>query len=256
MAESQPFAFDSRVDFQEEQHVYFVDGRRVAVSVSDVVKRGFRDTFDPAAVIRKNLDVWRSRASSKYHDLILDKTDDEAEAAILALWERGKDAGTALHKHAELWLNGQPVPGDVPKEEVALLLRGWQLLQADGHEIVRTELSVFWPPRGEAKAAGMIDFLTRTDKGYAIVDLKRSSKDLTSSARAFRNGVGALATVGDTSHMRYSLQLSLYAVMLQELTREPVGELLLLQVDPESGTVRVVPCCDLRAQARVLLLEL
>ena len=115
LAESRPFAFDSRVDFQEENHAYFVDGRRVAVSVSEVVKRGFPDTFDPSAVIRKNLGVWRRRASSTYHGLVVDKTDEEAEAAVLAQWERGRNAGTALHKHAELWLNGQPGSGEVPR---------------------------------------------------------------------------------------------------------------------------------------------
>lgn len=256
LAERNPFDFDARVEFEEEEHEYHVDGRLVPTSVSSLVKEGFADNFDAVAIVRKNLSKWRDDASSKYHDLVQEKTDEEAEKAVVEMWERGRDGGTALHKHAELWLNDAPTIEGVPKAEVDLLLRGWQMLVARGHRIVRTELSVFWPPRGPTKVAGQIDFLTRTSAGLCIVDLKRSAKNLTASARAFRNGVGSLATVGDTPLMRYSLQLSLYAVMLGELTREKIGELLLLQVDHERGTVRVVECVDLRAQARVLLLGL
>lgn len=256
LAESHPFDFDERVEFQEEGHAYRVNGFLVPTSVSSVVKQGFADDFDAVAIVRKNLSKWRDDASSKYHPLVDGKTDEEAERAVIEMWGKGRDGGTALHKHAELWLNGEkPVEG-VPAAEVDLLLRGWQMLLARGHQIVRTELSVFWPPRGPPKVAGQIDFLTRTSAGLCIVDLKRSSKNLTASARAFKYGIGALATVGDTPLMRYSLQLSLYAVMLGELTREKTGELLLLQVDPERGTVRVTECVDLRAQARVLLLGL
>lgn len=256
LAEREPFDFDSRVTFEEEGHVYRVDGVLVPMSVSGIVKNGFQDEFDGPAVVKKNLAGWRLKASSKYHGLVVDKSDEEAEAAVLALWNAGRDAGTALHRYAELWLNGQPAPEDVPREETELLLKGWTTLLSAGHSIVRTELAVFWPPRGPVKAAGQIDFLTRTSGGFAIVDLKRSGSDLTSGAHAFRNGVGVLADVGATSHMKYSLQLSLYAVMLQELTRERVSEMLLLQVDPEAGTARVIPTADLRAQARVLLLGL
>jgi len=214
LAEQTPFDFDDRVEFQEEAHSYHVDGLLVLTSVSSVVKEGFADDFDAVAIVRKNLRKWRSDASSKYHHLVDEKTDAEAEKAVVGVWERGRDEGTALHKHAEMWLNGVSPIGDVPRVEVDLLMRGWQILAARGHRIVRTELSVFWPPTGPAKLGGQIDFLTRTSGGLCIVDLKRSSKNLTASARAFKNGVGPLSTVGDTPLMRYSLQLSLYAVML------------------------------------------
>lgn len=256
LAEHNSFAFDSRVEFEEERHEYHVDGVLVPRSVSAVVADGFGDKFDPELTIARHLASWRNKRDSKYHAVVAGKTDEQAREAVLQMWEAGREAGTLLHKHAELLLNGEQPSCGVSPAESELLLEGWSMLQKAGHQIVRTELSVFWPPRGKAHVAGQIDFLTRTPRGLAIVDLKRSSQDLTAGAYSYgRTGRGVLATVGHTKHMTYSLQLSLYAVMLTELLREPVAELLLLQLDPEEQRCRVIPCADLRPQAKALLLS-
>ena len=256
LAEAHPFAFDTRVTFQEDNHECRVDGVVVPVTVTSVVKQGFPEDFNAKKVIAKNLAKWRTDDCSRYFDIVDGRTDEEATAAIETLWNKARDDGTALHKFAAIFLNGEEVPTNIPPSEADLFLRGWELLVDAGHTAVRTELSVFWPPRGPASVAGQIDILTRARDGQlCLIDLKRTNRDLAPTARAFRNGVGALAVVGDTPFSRYSLQLSLYAVILSELTRERVGGMLLLQIDPVTNVTRIVECMDLRPQARVLLLE-
>jgi hypothetical protein len=253
LAEQNPFTFDSRVTFDEPKHVYDVDQQRVGRSVTTLVKLAFADNFDPVKIINKNLTTWRNNKSSKYHELVSGKTDQQAQEAILCKWEKGRDSGTDLHKSAELWMNGtMPPPGD----EIDLFKKGWQKLQNLGHTACRTELSVFWDRLGEIRTAGQIDLLTCTRDGYAIVDIKRSDKNLTSVTPSFGR-TGATGTVfehlDDTPHMRYSLQLSCYAEMFHNLTGETVTQMLLLQVDPGNNVVSVIPCTDLRQQARIWL---
>lgn len=253
LSEQNPFSFDERVTFDEARHLYTVDERRAERSVTNLVREAFADNFDAVKIIKKNLVSWRANQSSKYHELVVDKKDQEAIDAVVALWNKGRDSGTELHKSAELWMNGEtPPPGD----DLELFKTGWEELRGLGHAACRTELSVFWDRDDDTTTAGQIDLLTKTEGGYAIVDIKRSDKNLTSGASSFGRK-GAAGTVfgrlDDTPHMRYSLQLSFYAEMFCRLTGEPVTQMLLLQVDPVNNSVSVVPCTDLRQQARSFL---
>ena len=253
LSELNPFSFDERVTFDEARHLYTVDKRRAERSVTSLVKEAFADKFDAVEIIKKNLFSWRANRSSKYHQLVVDTEDQEAIDAVVALWNKGRDSGTQLHKSAELWMNGiEPTPGD----DLELFKTGWKELQDLGHTACRTELSVFWGGDDDTTTAGQIDLLTKTKDGYAIVDIKRSDKNLTSDAPSFHR-TGAEGTVferlDDTPHMRYSLQLSFYAEMFCRLTGEPVTQMLLLQVDPVNNSVSVVPCTDLRQEARSFL---
>lgn len=258
LAARNPFEFDNAVSFDENTHTYTVNGLAVHASVSDAVKVGFADGgFNASLVIRKNLSSWRARPEHKLHQLVAGKSDAEATSAVTALWENEARLGTLIHKWAEEAANGA-IPSEEGLEDMARekvqILNGWGLLKKRGLSICRTEHSLFYPPVSP-KVGGQADLLMLADGGaYAIVDLKRTQKDLSPGASSYgRVGVGCLAGVPDTPHHRYSLQQSCYAVMFEDLTGEKVESTYLLQVHGSLAHPRVIQCTDLRAEARALL---
>lgn len=259
LAEFNPFDFDDRVTFDERDHTYTVDGKQLHMSVSDVVKLGFaNNTFNPAVVIKKNLASWRSQQDSKYFKVVDGLADEDAYLAVRKVWDGDADKGTRLHKWAELTAN-DVTPADSLDEmaqEQTQILTGWAMLSAKGLQITRTEHSLFYPSK-DPWLGGQVDFLMRGDAGFTIVDLKRSEKNLSAEAPAYgRKGVGPMSVYSDNAHMRYSLQQSLYAVLLEELTGDRVTDLYLLQVHPSQTHPKLIPCTDLRVEARAILSSL
>ena len=58
---------DNRITFDEEKHVYHVDGKKVPQSVTRVLKDVFKESeFNPDAVISKNLASWKRKPESKH----------------------------------------------------------------------------------------------------------------------------------------------------------------------------------------------
>ena len=253
---SNPFEFDNRVSFDEDTHTYTVDGTCLDTSVSDVVKAAFcKNEFQPSLIIQENLASWRGKPDSKYHNVVKGLDDEQAKSAILKLWETETNKGTLLHKWAEFTANGV-APYDTLQymaKEQTQILTGWSILSSKGLKIVRTEHSIFYPPT-DPWVGGQIDFLMSTANGYTIVDLKRTDKDLGSNAKSYgRTGTGPMSAYPDNPHMRYSLQQSLYCVMLEALTGKSVNEMYLLQVHPSLSQPNLIPCTDLRTEAVAML---
>ena len=160
-------------------------------------------------------------------------SDADAAAAIRRGWEQlGQEAsrlGTALHLHAELHANGVVSVTDAPlelqreAEQFGAFLRSkfGARLQA-----LRTELAVAWRAEGgRAVTAGQVDCLYKDSEGCVImVDFKRvaSKHSLEPWARAFGGAYGRppVELLPDTPFWRYSLQQSLYAVMLKQVRIE------------------------------------
>lgn len=256
LADKNPFDFDDRVTFDEDSHTYTVDGKKLTMSVSSIVKIGFPGgKFDPVLVIRRNLASWRSKPDSKYHDTVRGLSDADARAAIQRLWDGEAEKGTRLHKWAELVAN-EETPVDIisdMSQEQTQIMTGWAMFSCKGLEIVRTEHSIFYPPT-DPWLGGQVDFLMHSDKGYTIVDLKRTDKDLDAQASSYgKTGAGPMSVYKDNDHMRYSLQQSLYGVLLEALTGEVVTDMFLLQVHPSFTHPKLIPCTDLRVEAQMLL---
>ena len=105
---------------------------------------------------------------------------------------------------------------------------------------------------GDAAVAGQIDLLVQDEDGdYHIVDYKRTANDLTPNASCW--GKRFLGNLPLNDHHKYSLQLQLYAIMLELQTGEPVRSMRLMQVHPELDAARLIETTDMREHATELL---
>ena len=88
-----------------------------------------------------------------------------------------------------------------------------------------------------------------------MVDFKRTKKSIDANASAFgRTGAAPVSHVPDTAFYKYSLQQSMYELMLEQthgLRCE--GGLYLLRMHAEIETYEMVKCADMKAEAKALL---
>ena len=275
LATNNPLSWDKWITFDEQLHEYRTQpgNERVPYSASDLVKMCFPvSEFKPREIAAKNLALWRSRASSEYHPLVVGKPDEDAIDAVCSVWEQNNARGTKMHKLFELLLNGVHVPADEDeflghdRDRDAFAKFRTDHIHLEPY---RTEISMYYKNAdGVVVCAGQPDviFKDRRDHSLVIVDFKRVRGSLTpanpanpaytSTARQWRNesGVGAMSGIASSKHNHYSLQQSIYAVMFEFLTGEEVSKMFLLQIDPDGvQEYRLIRCNDLRVKAKQAL---
>lgn len=253
LALEHPHPRDARIEFDAGKHAYRIRGEgpgspfvgRFVASVTALVAARF-PPFDADAVIAANWRRWQNDASSRYRNM--------DPGSIKELWlRRGEQArrlGTALHAAIEAHLNGARPPD---ADGISGLEREWSLfLEYRRHACWvpwRTEFAVF---DEASRVCGTVDALVRAlDGSFLILDWKRSAKDLGARARDWgRRGTGGMP---DTPHHRYSLQLSIYRLILETRYGIPVSACVLVGLHPERGAAQVVRCTDHRPAAREVL---
>ena len=262
LAEANPFDWDDAISFSEEGHLYHVHGKKAELSVTALVKTAFPSSaaFDGRRICEANLSKWRTNANNKYYSVVADIPDDEdAIAAVQALWDRNRDLGTLAHKMVELVVNQELPVGSKEtnpvRRELDQFLEFQDARTLAGWSARRTELALYHTREDGTTIAGMIDLLYQDAAGQLrVVDLKRSDKVLTPQAPNFgKMGAGAAASLKDTDYYRYSLQCWLYSLMLKDLSGMEVGAPLLVQVHPTQNSAKVIHCQDLEDVARNLL---
>ena len=129
----------------------------------------------------------------------------------------------------------------------------------------RTELCVGWRAGGRSVSAGQIDALYVDKKGlYYLIDFKRvESKNIldpnnSATKRGFKGACGLqpIAHVPDTHYQHYSLQTSIYNLMLKQThgSKYDVGKrMYLVRMHADRPEHECVPCADLRVEAKQLL---
>jgi len=254
LASKNPFAGDGDIAFDEPSHTYRVRGKKVPISVTALGAKAVppEHRFDGRKIIAKNLTAWRENASSKYHALVSTDDDEQAIKNVLGCWSASSKLGTGMHKCFEQFLNGE----DVAKaDEYAVEMDQFHAAMAELSHLTpaRTEMSIYaMDAQGEPAVAGQIDLLMRdAEGGLHIVDFKRTPNDLASEACCY--GKRFLDDLPLNDHYKYSLQLQLYAVMLELQTGEPVRSMRLMQVHPDLDAARLIETTDMRKHAIDLL---
>jgi hypothetical protein len=260
LEKAHPHGRDLCITFEPEKHKYTVTRDGVAeeapVSVTSFAKRYFK-SFDATAVIDKNYDKWKSDTGSKYYSLIhatlsTGASEDQAKFAIANLWsskaEKASHEGTSMHSDAEFLLNGL----EVADSKEMQLLRKWRKEFQPHMKWVpeRTEWKLWWEDArcdGAVLVAGTLDLLMRseTTDEYALVDFKR-----TNPAPKYTGGPPNLlgphqgakfhpgyadAPLGELENNdfgKYTMQLNILAIMLQEKYGIVVKNTFLLQMHP------------------------
>tara|TARA_B110000444_G_scaffold169139_1_gene158055 strand:+ start:434 stop:1222 length:789 start_codon:yes stop_codon:yes gene_type:complete len=254
LATRNPFRGDDDISFDEPTHAYTVRGKRVPISVTALGARAVppEHRFDGHKIITKNLASWRNNASNKHHALVVGLSDEEAIQSVLESWNTNRDLGTGMHKCFEEYLNGEPV---VQESNFQAEMSQFHLAMDSlvGLKPVRTEMSVFAnDAKGNAAVAGQIDLLMcDTEGGLHILDYKRTAADLSPQANSY--GKSFLDGMPLNDHNKYSLQLSLYALLFELQTGTPILSTRLIQVHPGLDDAHVIPTTDLRSDAHNLL---
>ena len=123
-----------------------------------------------------------------------------------------------------------------------------------------TELLVWYTVNNQIVSAGQVDAVMRSrDTGaFFLIDWQRvsSKRKLTADEASFQDrcGFGDCKDIPDTHFHKYSLQCSIYVIMLIHSHGFDVGDrLFLVRMHVDRDSYELVQCCDWRSVAQSLL---
>lgn len=219
---------DKRLRFDEEPHLYYIDGVNDNISVTTFIHKIFPQ-FDEEKIIN-NMMKGRNWEKSQYYGM----TKQEIKDA----WEKNRveasTAGTAMHKDIELFYNDIPIEND--STEFSYFLKFNDEFK-DKLKPYRTEWEVFCE---ELKFAGSIDMIYENDDGTKeIYDWKRCKK--ITKTNAFEMGHHPVEHLPNSNYWHYSLQLNIYRRILQKEYGEEVTKLFLVCLHPNQTSYMRIP---------------
>ncbi|WP_216726097.1 PD-(D/E)XK nuclease family protein [Hymenobacter siberiensis] len=232
---------DPRFRFDPGPHRYFL-GERELTSATTWLKQ-FSEPF-----IREERAAWMEAKYGRPAQEYLDE------------WDRAGDIGTKTHQFIEDFYNHQLglskfapplLHGDGEVSLRCLKFLELQSTRLQNYQPVGQEIRLFHEAAG---VCGTLDFLaehTPTGKLY-VLDWKTSKKIDTDQDKIWRNLKRELRDIADNEHNKYSLQISLYRVMLEEAGIETAGGAIVWL--PTGGTApRLFTAIDYRHRVRPLL---
>lgn len=232
---------DARVRFQEEGHVYYIDGRPDhIVSVTTLIKT-YAQPFDADAVIAKMRKSKRWGPDHKYYGM----SDDAIKTKWKTEGERSSTLGTALHHAIEMFYREDPRPIDSPEY-------GYFLEFAKDHTHLRpyrTEWVVFGD---EHRVCGSIDMVFENEDGsLSIRDWKRS-KEIKKN-NPFQRMKFPVDHLPDCNYYHYGLQLNLYAWMLKRWYGKSIRDMELVVLHENQSTYECIPVPDLQEEVETIM---
>jgi len=240
---------DARITFQDDGHVYYIDGvdtkNAGGVSVTGFVKHFFAE-FDAARIIGyiTRSKRWSTDPTYQYYR--------KSMGQIQEMWRtNGKqacEAGTAMHADIEAFYNG--VSHDNTSAEYEQFTNFHETTRIPGFvlEPFRTEWMVY---DEEHRITGSVDMVYREADGtFSIYDWKRSKEIKTKSSD---KGAWPLQHVRDCNKNHYALQLSLYASILERCYDMVIKDLVLIICHPNQDTFMKIPVDNMRAEVTSML---
>lgn len=222
-----------RIVFDEASHSYTLDGQRLA-SVTSTIKR-LQRPFDA--------DKWAP---------IKARERGITEEAIRAEWAASAAAsvakGTRVHAHIEAVLRGREQPADadpfVALNTQLAETRAFDDFWAGLRPLVEVNQTEWVIGEPELAIAGTLDALLYSPSTgqFHIWDWKTNKKFATSNR--FDKLLSPFSDYPDCELTRYSLQVSLYLLLLRRNTTLPLGPAYILHLAPE-GTATVHKALDL-----------
>jgi hypothetical protein len=223
-----PHERDSHIIFDEEPHIYTIDGDSDYMSVTTWNHSHFSE-FDADAIIDKMM-ASKKWPESKYFG----KTKDE----IKQQWEdNGKEAsqaGTKMHFDIECFYNNVEVD-DIGKNTIEY--KYFQAFHNDyvvkgGLEPYRTEWMIY---DKELRFAGSVDMLYQNPDGtLEIYDWKRS-KEIKFDNRWQSGTTKCVNHLPDCNYFHYSLQLNTYKALLEKNYGVKINGMYLVCLHPNNG---------------------
>lgn len=227
-------ARNQRLQFDPESHTYTLDGNRKLTSVTTVIETYF-PSFNPDDAIRK--------MKRKGTHPLASKPPEE----IKQIWEEKKlnsqAAGTRMHAAIEAHLKGEPVSDH---DEVLRFVDAIHPSQLGN--VVTTEWAIYDEEWG---IAGTLDALFRKGDWFLLADWKRSK---IKNANRWESALNPISHLQSCNYEKYSLQLSLYRLILERKYQMPMGPFhpTIVQLHPEAD-FKAIPAADRRKEVMSLV---
>jgi len=223
---------DSRFKFDAPTHIYTYQ-EVVYISVTTFISK-FYKKFD-----------------SEYHSLRSAVKNGVTQDEILQQWEekaeRACELGTMVHLWIENYYNNvyQPLPNDL---DVIHRINKFNIMYATHLyklEHIKSEQMIF---SKKWKIAGMIDTLFLYRGSVVIIDYKSNGKLTTDLDTKYNRLLYPFSKYWDNDFNKYSIQQSLYTLILEEIGIE-VKVCYLLYIGPDEPA-KLLKCNDMRLELR------
>lgn len=245
LAELNPHPRDDRIKFQEEGHVYTIDGDDTSyTSVTTLIHKYFPH-FDPDRVISKIT----TNPKSEYFGMEPD--------AVKKMWTHATELGSRLHEQIEVFFDhlaethSTVLETCAPSVEFGYFLDFYRDCVVGKMTPYRTEMYVF---DEDARVCGAIDMLfcdpNDCSKLY-IYDWKRSKK--ISKSNPFEKGLRCLSFYDNCNFVTYSLQLNMYKYILESKYDKVVVGMALVILHPNHRNYQVIHVPDMQADIHRIL---
>lgn len=233
---------DAAIVFDEEPHIYYINGERARTSVTTVV-HDFFDKFDADAIIDKMMSG-KNWPKSKYNGM----TKDEIKAQWAAGGLEATTNGTIMHKAIEDYYNGTEVVNDTI--EYAQFLE-FAAAHKDTLEPYRTEWEIY---DERTNIAGSIDMVFKNvgEDTYSIYDWKRT-KEIKKYSFDRKHGKYPMHNYQDCNFVHYSLQLNIYKYMLETRYGIPIKDMYLVCMHPDYATHLKYKVIDLQDEVHSIM---
>lgn len=211
---------DDKIHFQEEGHIYTVNGEVGTYKSATTYIHEHFTPFNSKQVLQRIL------KSKKMEDPTY-KYYGKTEAEILHMWSQTSVDGTALHYDIECYMNGVPRPNTSIEYQYFLnFVRDYPDLKP-----YRTEWCVW---HEDVRISGSIDMVFENPDGtLQIYDWKRTG-DLAKNQKTPTSINPCIGHVPDCKFWHYALQLNLYRRILQEKYGKTVTQLALVRIHPDN----------------------
>lgn len=232
---------DARVRFQEEGHVYYIDGRANDIVSATSLIKSYTQPFDPDAVIAKMRKSKKWGPQNPYYDM----SDDAIKTKWKTEGERSSALGTELHAAIEMYYRGTPQP--LPSVEY-----GYFLQYARDHAEMRPYRTEWVVYSDDHRICGSIDMVFEKEDGSLCIRDWKRSKEIKKN-NPYQRMQFPLDHLPDCNYYHYALQLNLYAWILRRYYEKTVHDLELVVFHDTRSTYECVPVPDLREEIEVLM---
>jgi hypothetical protein len=232
------FFADPRFRFDPEPHEYWLGERRLT-NFSTWIE-DYKKPFDRAGI---------AASTAAYRGC---SAED-----VLAEWDRSAWVGTKTHEFIEAYYQHAGV-GELPRphDDAEVQLRCRKFLEVHAFRLseflpVAQELSLFHEASG---LCGTLDFLGwhMPTQALFVLDWKTNKAINTNASRSGRTMLGPFADLDECELNTYSLQNSLYRLLLEEAGIPTVGGAI-VHLPPGQLPSQVYRATDYRARLRTLL---
>lgn len=237
---------------KQRKHIIFDEKSHTYTNINNGIK--YQSSTGFVGLFHEEFDQWKIAQNlvdnnSRYKDYTVESLVNE--------WKERTAIGSQCHLILENCFNGiETKPNHlVDLEERNLLMKAWEKLKIKERysdwEII-PEMLLF---NDDYQLAGQSDLilLNHLDKTFKVVDYKTNRKGIGWSGFNGKKMYQPIEHLDDCNGIHYSLQLSLYSMMLQKELGYKCAGLTLLWIDTDNWTITPIKALELYDELQLCL---